>query len=102
MLHWSYRVTSNDPLLECTGESTFLVTTLLKTVSYLVQYNSLISFRSATKFKAISRKVVGKSARDNPESFNCRWFWLLLEEIWKNGTRGHGRMFPSAKGKQQK
>ena len=77
MRHWSYLVTNNDPILKCTRESTSLVTTLLKAMSYLVQYNSLICLRSATEFKAlISRKVVGKSARDNPESFNCRWFWV--------------------------
>ena len=27
---------------------------------------------------------------------------LVFKEIWKNGTRGHGSMFPSDKGKQQK
>ena len=27
---------------------------------------------------------------------------LFFKEIWKNGTRGHGRMFASAKGKQEK
>ena len=27
---------------------------------------------------------------------------LFFKEISKNGTRGHGRMFASAKGKQQK
>ena len=27
---------------------------------------------------------------------------LFFKEIWKNGTRGHGRMFASAKGKQRK
>ena len=27
---------------------------------------------------------------------------LFFEEIWKNGTRGHGRLFASTKGKQQK
>ena len=26
-------------------------------------------------YKAISRKVVGKSARDNPERY-CGWFWV--------------------------
>ena len=26
---------------------------------------------------------------------------LFFKEIWKNGTRGHGHMFASAKGKQQ-
>ena len=27
---------------------------------------------------------------------------LIFKEIWKNGTGGHGHMFASAKGKQQK
>ena len=27
---------------------------------------------------------------------------LFFKQIWKNGTRGHGHMFASAKGKQQK
>ena len=27
---------------------------------------------------------------------------LFFKEIWKNGTRGNGHMFASAKGKQQK
>ena len=27
---------------------------------------------------------------------------LFFKESWKNGTRGHGHMFASAKGKQQK
>ena len=48
---------------------------------------------------AISRKVVGKSARDNQPVVLSS---LFSKEIWKNGTRGHGRMFASAKGKQQK
>ena len=37
---------------------------------------------------AISRKVVGKSARDNPE----RWVVLnslFSKEVWKNDTKGH-------------
>ena len=28
------------------------------------------------RYTAISRKVVGKSARDNPERY-CGWFWVL-------------------------
>ena len=54
-------------------------------------------------YTAVSRKVVGKSARDNPERY-CGWFFglLVFKEISKNGTRGHGLMFASAKGKQQK
>ena len=39
----------------------------------------------------IAKKVVGKSARDNTEI-----------EFRKNGTRGHGIMFASAKAKRQK
>ena len=27
---------------------------------------------------------------------------MFVKEIWKNGTRGHGRMFANAKGKPQK
>ena len=74
---------------------------------------------------AISRKVVGKIACGNPDRY-CGWFWfcswkkfermvreamemclrvlssLFFKEIWKNGTRGHGHVFVSAKGKQQK
>ena len=28
-------------------------------------------------------------------------FTQFFKEIWKNGTRGHGRMFASAEGEQQ-
>ena len=54
-------------------------------------------------YTAISRKVVGESARDNPERY-CGSVLspLFFKEIWKNGTRGHGRLFASAKEKQQK
>ena len=52
----------------------------------------------------ISRKVVGKSARDNPV---LKVLWVVLnslfsKEVWKNDTRGHGCMFAGAKRKQQK
>ena len=52
---------------------------------------------------AISREIVGKSARDNPEWY-CGWFFskLFSKEISNNGKRDHGRMFASAKGKQLK
>ena len=50
----------------------------------------------------ISRKVVGKGARDNAEILWVVLSSLFFKEIWKNETRGHGRMFASAKGKQQK
>ena len=54
-------------------------------------------------FTAISRKVVGKSARDNPER-HCGWFWVLCfsKKFETIGTEGHGNVFASAKGKQQK
>ena len=48
---------------------------------------------------AVSRKVVEKSARDNLERY-CGWF--LVHCFSKNGKKFHGRMFASAKGKQQK
>ena len=52
---------------------------------------------------AVSRKVVGKSARDSPER-HCGWFWVLFfsKEFERIGTKGHGNVFASAKGKQQK
>ena len=52
---------------------------------------------------AILRKVVGKSARDNPER-HCGWFWVLCfsKKFERICTKGHGNVFASAKGKQQK
>ena len=66
-----------------------------------------VLFQSCGKSKmyaAISREVVGKSARDNSE---IKVLWVILsslffKEISKNGRRVHGRMFASAEGKQQK
>ena len=54
-------------------------------------------------FTAISRKVVVKSARDNPER-HCGWFSVHCssEKFEKIGTKGHGNVFASAKEKQQK
>ena len=54
-------------------------------------------------YTAISRKVVGKSARDNLERY-CGWFWVLCfsKKFERIGTKGHGNVFASAKGKQQK
>ena len=54
-------------------------------------------------YTAISRKVVRKSACDNPEKV----LWVVLSSLFfkyicKNGTRGHGIMFAITKGKQQK
>ena len=53
---------------------------------------------SVNLYTAISRKVVGKSARDNPERY-CGWFWvhyssIIFERITREAM--------GAKGKQQK
>ena len=55
------------------------------------------------RYTAISRKVVGKSARNNPER-HCGWFLVLCfsKKFERTGTKGHGNVFASAKGKQQK
>ena len=52
---------------------------------------------------AISRKVVGKSARDNPER-HCGWFKVHCssKKFERIATKGHENVFASAKGKQQK
>ena len=55
-------------------------------------------------YTAVSRKVVGKSARDNPERY-CGWFLIHCSSKKFERMvvrRGHGSMFASAKGKQQK
>ena len=55
------------------------------------------------RYTAMSRKVVGKSARDNPER-HCGWFWIHCssEKFERIGTKGHENVFASANGKQQK
>ena len=59
--------------------------------------------KRAEKYTAISRKVVGKSARDNPER-HCGWFWIhsSSEKFERIGTKGNENVFASANGKQQK
>ena len=49
---------------------------------------------------AISRKVVGKSVRDNPER-HCGRFRVLFfsKKFERIGTKGQGNVFASAKGK---
>ena len=34
------------------------------------------AFMHAYAYTAISSNVFGKSARDNPERYNCGWFWV--------------------------
>ena len=61
---------------------------------------STFAFNSYT---AISRKVVGKKC--TRQSRKVLWVVLSLlffKEIWKNGTRGHGHKFASAKEKNNK
>ena len=48
-------------------------------------------FKRSISDAAISRKVVGNTARDNPRKV----LWAVLnslffKEVWKNDTRGHG------------
>ena len=43
--------------------------------SYVTSYYSGSIVRYIRRYTAISRKVVGKSARDNPERY-CGWFWV--------------------------
>ena len=50
-----------------------------------------------TVYTAISRKVVAKVNATIPKSIVSGFEFTL-----GNGMRGHGRMFPSAKGKQRK
>ena len=61
------------------------------------------SYEFVKQYTATSRKVVGKSARANPER-NCGWFSVLFfsKKFEIIGTKGHGNVFASAKGKQQK
>ena len=52
-------------------------------------------------FTATSRKVVGKSARNNPER-HCGWFEVhcSLKKFETIGTKGRGNVFVSAKGRE--
>ena len=60
-------------------------------------------FLHVHSYTAISRKVVWKSARDNPER-HCGWFWVHCssEKFERIGMKGHENVFASANGKQQK
>ena len=57
----------------------FAQTELLQTTFRTLVSNNQHAVLHASKTKphtAISRKVVGKSVRNNPERY-CRWFWVL-------------------------
>ena len=50
-------------------------------------------------YTAVSRKVVGKSARDNLERY-CGWFLVhCFSKKFQRMSREAARMFASAKGK---
>ena len=60
--------------------------------NYLQTHGTAMGTKMAVAFSntAISRKVVGKSAHNNPERY-CGWFWV--QEIWKNGAGGTTRTY---------
>ena len=53
-------------------------------------------------YTAISRKVVGKSSRDNPERYLGGFEFTVPQKNLKEWHEKAGRMFARAKGKQQK
>ena len=66
-------------------------------------YTWFIQLVRSRLYTAISRKEVGKSARDNAER-HCGWFWIHCssEKFERIGTKGNENVFASANGKQQK
>ena len=62
-------------------------------------WSSLMNLKIHSYFEKGCRKKCMRQSR--------KVLWVVLsskffKEIWKNGTRGHGRIFARAKGKQQK
>ena len=82
-------------LLEYVKEKAIASFSCLSTCQHKTTYSYTVT--------AISRKAVGKSARDNPER-HCGWFWIHCssEKFNRMGTKGHENGFASANGKQQK
>ena len=85
---------------------TMTMETTVKTLKYKnLHFSKIAQDRPYTFWHtAISRKGVGKSARDNPKRY-CGLFWVsfFFKEIWKNGTWGtwgHGHMFCERKAPQ--
>ena len=62
--------------------------------TYLTAFHFLTCEYSYNSFEKGCRKKCKRKCR--------KVLWLFSKEIWKNGTRGNGRMFANAKGKQQK
>ena len=74
-----------------------------KMVGIVNKVYSLSALPKRKMYTAISRKAVGISARDNLER-HCGWFWVLCfsKKFKRIGTKGHGNVFASPKGEQQK
>ena len=64
---------------------------------------SYLKYHPTVIYRAILRKVVRKSTRDNPERY-CRWFWVHCSSktFERMAREAYRRMFASAKGKWQK
>ena len=84
-------------------QSSTQLTSIHTDLTQVTEFVSVCMVWFKKSYKAVSRKVVRKSARNNPKRY-CEWFKsaLFSKEILKNGTRGHRHMFASANGKQQK
>ena len=90
----------------CTGVLNFITVSKPRQLTVPWVFVTSSGSRASTilvSHTAISRKVVKKSASDNPER-HCGWFWVLFysKKLERIGTKGHGSVFASAKGKQQK
>ena len=74
-----------------------------KKAVHAIKYQNVTKITYSITDTAISRKVVGKSPRDNPERY-CGWFRVLFfsKKFERIGTKGHGNVFAGAKGKQEK
>ena len=64
---------------------------------------SLHCIRPTHCIQLFRERLSEKSARDKLEK-HCGWFWVLCfsKKFERIGTTGHGNVFASAKGKQQK
>ena len=84
-------------------QSSTQLTSIHTDLTQVTEFVSVCMVWFKKSYAAVSRKVVGKSARDNPKRY-CGWFKsaLFSKEILKKGMRGHRQMSASANEKQQK
>ena len=74
--------------------------TTVKTLKYKnLHFSKIDQTRSDSYFEKGCRK---KCTRQSQKVLWVVFSSLVFKEISKNGKKGHGRMFASAKGKQQK